>query len=182
MMMYLRLLALVAIFRFRAVIAIGPALLVLAGLAALFAIWLRRRELPGNGAPVKASDSDVAEEPELRKNPLEINSAIIFAVMFTVVSLATKYVVELTNAAGLRMLSFVVGMSDITPFVVSLLQGSFGIDERQIVQAILIASASNNLLKTAYTYVFGSRRTANLAAPGMVGLAIPAILYALFGM
>jgi hypothetical protein len=32
----------------------------------------------------------------------------------------------------------------------------------------------------AYTYIFGSRRTANLAAPGMIGLAIPAILYALF--
>jgi len=180
MMMYLRLLALVAIFRFQAAIVIGPALLVLAGLAALFAIWLRRRELPDNGTPVKASESDVAGEPELRKNPLEINSAIIFAVMFTVVSLATKFVLEYSNAFGLRMLSFVVGMSDITPFVVSLLQGNFGIDDRQIVQAVLIASASNNLLKTAYTYIFGARRTANLAAPGMIGLAIPAILYALF--
>jgi hypothetical protein len=35
------------------------------------------------------------------------------------------------------MLSFVVGFSDITPFVVSLLQGNFGIGETQIVQAIL---------------------------------------------
>ena len=83
---------------------------------------------------------------------------------------------------GLRMLSFVVGFSDITPFVVSVLQGNLGIGDAQILQAIIIASASNNLLKTAYTYMFGSRRTANLAAPGMLGLAIPAIVYALFGL
>jgi len=54
------------------------------------------------------------------------------------------------------MLSFVVGFSDITPFVVSLLQGNFGIGDRQIVQAVIIASASNNVLKMVYTYVFGS--------------------------
>ena len=56
------------------------------------------------------------------------------------------------------MLSFVVGFSDITPFVVSLLQGDLGIGDRQIVQAIVIASASNNLLKLAYTYLLGTRR------------------------
>ena len=80
------------------------------------------------------------------------------------------------------MLSFVVGFSDITPFVVSILQGSFGIDDRQILQAIIIASASNNLLKTAYTYLFGNRRTANLAGPGMLGLAVLSILYAMVGL
>ena len=59
---------------------------------------------------------------------------------------------------GLRMLSFVVGCSDITPFVVSVLQGDLGIGTAQILQAIIIASASNNLLKMAYTYMFGTRR------------------------
>ena len=98
-------------------------------------------------------------------------------VLFAVVSLATKYTLEHFRALGLRMLSFVVGFSDITPFVVSLLQGNFGIGETQIVQAILIASASNNLLKTAYTYAFGARATAHAAAPGMLGLAALSMLY-----
>jgi uncharacterized membrane protein (DUF4010 family) len=128
------------------------------------------------------ASGDVAKEPELHRNPLELLSAIVFAVLFTVISLATKYVLDYANASGLRLLSFVVGLSDITPFVVSLLQGSFGIGDLQILQAILIASASNNLLKTAYTYAFGARRTANLAAPGMVGLAIPTLAYALYAL
>ena len=71
---------------------------------------------------------------------------------------------------------------DITPFVVSLLQGDFGIGDRQIVQAIIIASASNNLLKLAYTYALGSRRTANLAAPGMLALVLASLLYAVVGL
>ena len=176
-MMYLRLLALVAIFRFQAAMVVGPALLGLSGLAAAYALWLRTV-----GASNLASEGDGtagAVEPAFRKNPLEINAALFFAVLFAVVSFATKYVVDYFNDMGLRMLSFVVGFSDITPFVVSLLQGSFGIDDRQIVQAIVIASASNNLLKTAYAYVFGLRRTANLAAPGMIGLAVLSIIYAM---
>jgi len=80
------------------------------------------------------------------------------------------------------MLSFVVGFSDITPFVVSLLQGNFGIGYRQIVQAVIIASASNNVLKMVYTYVFGSRRTADLVAPGMIGLVVLSMIYAVIGL
>ena len=80
------------------------------------------------------------------------------------------------------MLSFVVGFSDITPFVVSLLQGNFGIGDRQIVQAVIIASASNNVLKMVYTYVFGSRRTADLVAPGMIGLVVISMIYAVIGL
>ena len=80
------------------------------------------------------------------------------------------------------MLSFVVGFSDITPFVVSLLQGNFGIGDRQIVQAVIIASASNNVLKMVYTYVFGSRRTADLVAQGMIGLVVLSMIYAVIGL
>jgi uncharacterized membrane protein (DUF4010 family) len=177
-MMYLRLLALVAIFRFRAAVVAAPPLLILSAVGALYAIALRRRSRrlldPADAA------GDLAREPEMQRNPLEINSAVVFAFLFTVISLATKYVLDYANAGGLRVLSFVVGLSDITPFVVSLLQGDYGIGDARIVQAVLIASASNNVLKTAYTYMFGLRRTANLAAPGMVVLALPTILYALW--
>lgn len=175
-MMYVRLLALVAIFRFRSVATVAPPLVILAAAAAGYAMWLRRarREQESEEAA-----GEVAGEPALRRNPLEINSALVFAVLFTVISIATKYVVEYLNPGGLRVLSFVVGMSDITPFVVSILQGQFGISDLQVMQAVLIASASNNVVKTAYTYAFGSRQTGNLAAPGMVGLAILTLLYAL---
>ncbi len=195
-MMYLRLLALVAIFRFRSALHVGPALLMLAALAAGYALWVRRdRKAPGVDlilepeipVPVRPEGSapatpGEAAEPSLRKNPLEINSALFFAFMFVAVSLATKYVLIFYKDMGLRMLSFVVGCSDITPFVVSILQGNLGISTPQILQAIIIASASNNMLKVAYTYMFGTRRTANLAALGMVSLAALSILYAVLAL
>jgi len=186
-MMYLRLLAIVAIFRLTSAIVVGPALVALSSLAAGYAMWLRRRRPvagPVGGAPVASATGvgGTAVSPALRKNPLELNAAVLFAVLFTVVSFVTKYVLEYFQDLGLRMLSFVVGFSDITPFVVSLLQGNFGIGDRQIVQAVIIASASNNVLKTAYTYVLGSRRTANLVAPGMIGLVVISIVYAVLGL
>ena len=133
-------------------------------------------------APAEDSAGEVSTEPELRRNPLELNSALLFAVLFTVASFATKYTLEYFDSRGLRMLSFAVGFSDITPFVVSLLEGDFGIGDHQILQAIIIASASNNMLKTAYTYLFGARRTAHLAAPGMLGLAALAMLFAMLAL
>lgn len=180
-MMYVRLLVLVTVFRFAAALSVGVVLLVLALLAAGYAFWLRRFR----GNPVidaGPANGDVAGEPELRKNPLELNAALFFAVMFAVVSFATKFVLDYFKDGGLRILSFVVGFSDITPFVVSVLQGNLGIADSQILQAIIIASASNNLLKTAYAYIFGARRAANLAAPGMLGLAALSLLYAFIAL
>lgn len=180
-MMYVRLLALVAIFRFRSAFTAGPALVTLAALAVGYALWLRRRPAPLLQPELaESTPRNGGPETALRKNPLELTSALVFAVLFAALSLVTKYTLETFEEMGLRMLSFVVGFSDITPFVVSLLQGSFSIDETQILKSIIIASASNNLLKTAYTYLFGSRRTAHLAAPGMIGLATLSFIYAFF--
>ncbi len=192
-MMYLRLLVLVAIFRFHSALQVGPALVILALLAAAYGIWIRRNSqesvLVAQEAPPSTPEALLepgmepvpgeTEEPALRKNPLEINSALFFAFMFVAVSLATKYALILYQGMGLRMLSFVVGCSDITPFVVSVLQGNLGIGTAQVLQAIIIASASNNMLKVAYTYMFGTRRTANLAAMGMVTLAALSVIYAI---
>jgi uncharacterized membrane protein (DUF4010 family) len=186
-MMYLRLLVLVAIFRFHSALHVGPALLLLSSLAAGYAVWVRkdRRGIqPPPGPDPQAEQitqgGNESAEPALRKNPLEINSALLFAFMFVVISLATKYVLIQFQGLGLQMLSFVVGCSDITPFVVSVLQGDLGIGTPQILQAIVIASASNNMLKMAYTYLFGNRRTANLAAVGMGSLAALSLLYVFF--
>ena len=77
----------------------------------------------GGPAPAAASmgggeatpAADVAAASALRRNPLELNAALLFAVLFAVVSFATKYVLAYFSDLGLRMLSFVVGFSDITP-------------------------------------------------------------------
>jgi uncharacterized membrane protein (DUF4010 family) len=75
------------------------------------------------------------------------------------------------------MLSFLVGASDIVPFIVSILQGNLGITQPQVLQAILVATASNNLMKAVYAYLFGNRRAATLVAAGMGGAAVLSFLY-----
>ena len=112
------------------------------------------------------------------KNPLELNAALLFALMFVTVSLVTKYVLLFYKELGLRMLSFLVGASDIVPFIVSVLQGNLGIGPNQILQAIVIATASNNVMKTAYVFTFGHRQTARLTALGMAGIVALSFLYA----
>ncbi len=185
-MMYLRLLVLVAIFRIQATLQVGPVLLVLSAMAAAFALFLAREpraaapasEAPGNGNGNGNTADGGAPEADLRSNPLELNSAFLFAVLFVVISIATKYTLLKFHDAGLRVLSFVVGFSDITPFVVSVLQGDLGINTGQILQAIIIASASNNLVKLAYAFAFGTRKTAGLAALGLGPLAAISLVYA----
>lgn len=178
-MMYVRLLALSLIFRFASAGAVAPALLSLSLGAAGYAFWLhqRSRARTVDGA---AGAGALPAGSSLQQNPLELSAALVFAVMFAVVSLLTKYTLQYFDAAGLRLLSFTVGFSDITPFVVALLQGDFSIADRQVQQAIIIASASNNLLKTAYVFALGSRHVARLVAPGLVTLAVLSLLYAAF--
>ena len=181
-MMYLRVLVLVAIFRFHSAVQLGPALLVLAAGAAAYGLWLRR-EPAESTAPVPAAELPAEGlEPSMRRNPLELNSALFFALMFVVVSLATKYALLHYQGMGLRALSFLVGCSDITPFILSVLQGDLGLGTPQILQAIILATASNNVVKAAYTYLFGARRTARLAATGLLAGAALSILYAVLAL
>lgn len=178
-MMYVRLLALVVIFRFLSAGAVAPVLLVLALGAVGYSVWLhqRSRSRRDEGLSVAALPADT----RLHRNPLELSASVVFALMFVLISLLTKYTLQYFDAAGLRVLSFTVGFSDITPFVVAVLQGDFPIADRQVQQAIVIASASNNLLKTAYVFALGSRRVARLVAPGLVALALLSLLYAALG-
>jgi uncharacterized membrane protein (DUF4010 family) len=96
-MMYLRLLVLVAIFRIQATLQVGPALLVLSALAAGYAMWIVKDQPStiaadaAHAASGNGQGSDAVPEPALRNNPLELNSAFLFAVLFVVISIATKY-------------------------------------------------------------------------------------------
>jgi uncharacterized membrane protein (DUF4010 family) len=165
--MYLRILVLVAAFMPVGALRLAVPFLVLSVLVGAYAWWVR-------GAPEAVPDAEV----ELKeRNPLEINAALLFALMFVVVTVVTKFVLLHFKDLGLRMLSFLVGASDIVPFIVSILQGNLGISEPQVLQAILVATASNNLMKAVYAYLFGNRRAATLVAAGMGISAVLSFLY-----
>ncbi len=84
------------------------------------------------------------------KNPLELRTAAIFGVLFVVFALITNFVLKNYGSTGITQLAFVVGVTDIDPFLLNLLQQKAGIGQMTVVLAILNATNSNNLLKMAY--------------------------------
>jgi len=170
--MYLRLLAVVGIFKPSLALALLPAFLGLAALSGGLACWLRR----GHAAAVSAAA--VASRPQ---NPLELTSAVLFALLFVVVTAVTKFTIAVYADQGLQWMAFFAGFADIDPFVLSLVQGKYVSQQPVLLQAIVIATASNNLLKAVYALVWAQRRTGWLAGGVLAGLAAATLAYGFWG-
>ena len=73
--------------------------------------------------------------------------------------------------AGLFALAGVMGVTDVDPFILSLAESASSLTPVTLAGgAIVIAAASNNLIKGVYAYGFGDRRT------GTKGLALLTVL------
>ena len=134
--MYLRILAIVAV--------VGPSVLpyvwwkfiLLALVGAVLSLHRRGSE----------GESPTREVPGLQ-NPFEISPALVFAGLFILLSVATELVKAYAGDAGVLTLAAVVGVTDIDPFILSVLQGS---QISLIVSAILVAMMSNTMVKGIY--------------------------------
>ena len=87
----------------------------------------------------------------------------------------TEFVTNHYGNMGLQLLSGVVGFTDIDPFILSLVQGKYNVSNANLIQAILIAVASNNILKAIYAGVFSKwkmkKAIANLILLSLLSLA-----------
>ena len=151
-MMYLRILVLAFIF--------NPA--VAMGLSIPFLILFLVSFLLSKFAHQKRKDD---LEPEIQesehaasKNPLELRTAVVFGILFVVFALVTDFVLKKYGNAGLTSLAFIVGITDIDPFLLNLLQQKGGIEQMTIVLAIINATNSNNLLKMIYATTLSSKK------------------------
>jgi uncharacterized membrane protein (DUF4010 family) len=79
----------------------------------------------------------------------KLKPALIFGVLFVLLTIITELVVQYLGNAGLMGLSAVVGVSDIDPFVLSLVRRA-DLSHSLIIIALLIAMMSNTLTKGAY--------------------------------
>lgn len=167
-MMYLRLLLLVFFLGHMDVAQhlLGPFLILLA--ASLLAVWFASR-LP-RVAEVEVGDISL-------NHPLEFKTALIFSMLFVVFAALTSIVISRFGSEGLHVLSFIVGLTDIDPFILSLLGGTFHITETQIVAAVIIASGSNNLIKAGYALALGRNRFSAAAAGWLVLLFAASMAY-----
>ncbi len=170
-MMYLRLLLLVFFVGYidEAQRLLLPFLLFFA--ASLLAVWFASR-IP-HAAEIEAGNLPLS-------HPLEFKTALIFSGLFVIFSALTSMVVAQYGSEGLQLLSFVVGLTDIDPFVLSLLGGTFQISETQLVAAIIIASGSNNLVKAGYALVLGRNRFSLAAAGWLVLLFAVSMIYVFY--
>ncbi len=119
------------------------------------------------------------EVPRVVSNPLEITSAFTFAGLFLALLVITRLVAERFGGTGLLVLAFVTGAADVDPFILGLTQVSgHGLASGTAALAVLVAAASNNVMKAVYASVFGDRRAGLWGALGLVGAA--ALSIALF--
>jgi uncharacterized membrane protein (DUF4010 family) len=172
-MMYLRIDVVVAIFNPPLAKLLLPALLALFALATLISCWqwyLRQHDAAVTMARVTPA------------NPLQLGTALTFALLFVVVALASAWVSTSFGQRGVYALAAITGTTDINPFVLSLAQGGVtDMSLRALATAILIAVASNNMLNAGYALLFGGVRTClrpamELCALGLTGLGL-ALLY-----
>jgi uncharacterized membrane protein (DUF4010 family) len=168
--MYPRTAIIIAFFSLELMRVLLPALAVLTVAGAFLTWWEWRRLAVRSGQALTIPAA----------NPLQLTTAIVFAVLFLAVSLATTWVHSLFGQAGTFVLAAVVGASDITPFVLNLAQGGVpGLHEGVIAAAVLIAASANNLAKAGYALGFGGfactrRPAAILVILGLLGFAAAA--------
>jgi uncharacterized membrane protein (DUF4010 family) len=86
----------------------------------------------------------------VHKNPLELRTAALFGLLFVIFGLVTDYVMKNYGGSGITRLAFVVGVTDIDPFLLNLLQQKTAISQIIILLAFINATNSNNILKMIY--------------------------------
>ncbi|HAQ20023.1 MAG TPA: hypothetical protein DCR40_12450 [Prolixibacteraceae bacterium] len=150
-MMYLRILILAFIFNTPIAVQLSIPFI------AMFVVsYLLSRFFSGRNA-VNLSETTPEADQASGKNPLEFRTAAIFGILFVVFAVVTDFVLKKYGSAGVTQLAFVVGVTDIDPFLLNLLQQKAGIGQTTIAIAILNATNSNNLLKMIYAISLGSK-------------------------
>ena len=152
-MMYLRILFLAFIFN-RSVAQILAIPFVFMFLVSFFLSKLHS-EKKQNNPPDDNHEANLASS----KNPLEFKTAAVFGALFVVFALITDFVLKTYGSAGITSLAFIVGVTDIDPFLLNLLQQKEEIGHMIIALAILNATNSNNILKMIYAISLSSKKS-----------------------
>jgi uncharacterized membrane protein (DUF4010 family) len=165
--MFLRIAGLLALFNGSLAISLGPSFLGLALAAMLAGVLLTRLPDPSH-EPVKRE--------YVSRNPLELGAALLFAVLFLAMLVATQLAIQYLGERGVYVLAAIMGVADVDPFIMGMTQAAGGSTPLHVAAiAILVTVASNNAVKGVYAMIFGERRA------GLEGLTV-LLLLALAGL
>lgn len=172
MLMFVRVYVLVVIFNPVLSIHLLPHFLALVIISAAVSFFIYRSH--------PANPNDHIAEDITHQNPLELRVALIFGILYITFSLATQYTLTYFGSKGLNVLSFIVGFTDIDPFLLNLFQGKYaGITLAAICIASLQAIASNNILKMVYALSLGDKSIRKYILTGF-GIIIACNILAIF--
>jgi uncharacterized membrane protein (DUF4010 family) len=161
--MYLRLVILLALFNRQLMLLLYIPFLVLAVLA-VGGGWLWSLRPDKNTQEVKREF-----EP---KNPLELFTAFLFAALFLAMLVITQLALTYLGTTGVNTLAAIMGVSDVDPFIMGLTQAAGTLTPLKVAAgAVVIAAASNNVVKGIYAYSLAGRKTGVQALAMLLGLA-----------
>ncbi len=171
-MMYLRLAVLLALFNQELMAKLSIPFVGLGGLAVGIGwLWSRRRD---------ANELKLISESE-PKNPLEISAALLFALLFVVMLIATHFAIVYLGERGVYTLATIMGVTDVDPFIMGLTQATPTLTPLHVASSsILIAASSNNVVKGIYAFALSSRQTGTMSLAFLSGLAVLGLMPLLF--
>ncbi|HTA28093.1 MAG TPA: DUF4010 domain-containing protein, partial [Bacteroidia bacterium] len=114
--------------------------------------------------------------PDVHQNPLEFKTAVLFGGLFILFAMVTGFVVSRYGAHGAQTLAFVVGVTDIDPFIINLFQGKWNLDTTVITLAVLNAITSNNILKMIYALTLSEKSLRKKIVVGFTVLIVAGII------
>jgi uncharacterized membrane protein (DUF4010 family) len=169
-MMFLRIYILLLIFNFAVGVETAPWFMVMfiISLGTAYYIFTGCKPFKKSGAASKNILEDM--------NPLEFKVALVFALLYVFFSFVTHYTVKNYGDHGLNILSFIVGFTDIDPFLLNLFQGKLNVGQITIGMATLQAVVSNNILKMLYSRSLGAGKMARYIYQGFGIIIIANIL------
>ena len=150
-MMFLRFLILVGIFSMETLAVVYPYLLAMSLVSVGIALYMHSKWR----RPVEV----LTDDGEEGGNPLEFKVALIFTLLFIVFTFVTHYTLLYAGESGLNVLSFISGVSDITPFILNLLQGTGDVEIPLMAACTLQAIVSNIAVNMCYALFFAGRRS-----------------------
>jgi uncharacterized membrane protein (DUF4010 family) len=150
-MMYLRIFLLALFFNADIAMRLLPAFAALILISSLIAVYF-----------IKIKKTEVGKQNEAlattsHQNPLEFKTALLFGGLFIVFAIITQFVIKNYGGHGVSVLAYIVGVTDVDPFIINLFQGKMAIDASIITVAVLNATTSNNLLKLIYAVSLGDK-------------------------
>jgi len=167
-MMYIRILMLAWIFNFNVAMKLLPYFAAFVIISAVLIALLQIKSKTSNVEPLKVNNT---------QNPLEFKTALVFGLLFGFFAVLTNIVVANYGNMGVNILSFIVGVTDIDPYILNLFQHTdSNLHINTIVNATIIASASNNLIKMIYSLILGESKIKRNIVIGFSVLIVASII------